>query len=172
MFIRSKLSSVYLYTHLLSYMIFILLTGCQRVDELAGIKKEIAELKQTSRHQAMVTAQNELQLPKPVVYQHLVSLVDDQSKSADKQTQLLQPLQAYSLSSYQFIGTLTRHKQTFGYLKAPNDIVYQVKRGDLLGTEYGQITDITSGQLSVLVDDKTKKPPKRQVITMQLREQQ
>lgn len=147
-------------------------SACQRSDQLASIKREMADLKKTSQHQAMVTAKSEFQLPQPVTYHRMVSATDTESKSADQRMQLLQPLQAYSINNYQFIGTLTRHQQTVAYLKAPNDIVYQVKRGDILGTESGEITDITSGQLSVLVNDTSKKPPRKRVITMQLREQQ
>ena len=67
-----------------------------------------------------------------------------------------EPLEAFPLESIQMLGTITQQKETFALVKAgPN--LYRVKKGNYMGTNFGVITAIDEGQISVkeLVQDST-----------------
>jgi type IV pilus assembly protein PilP len=65
-----------------------------------------------------------------------------------------EPLVAYPLESIQMVGTITQRRDTFGLVKAgPN--LYRVKVGNYMGQNFGVITSIDEGQISLkeLVQD-------------------
>jgi type IV pilus assembly protein PilP len=78
------------------------------------------------------------------------SLIEEQKKRPPE------PLEAFPLESIQMLGTITQQKETFALVKAgPN--LYRVKKGNYMGTNFGVITAIDEGQISVkeLVQDST-----------------
>lgn len=84
----------------------------------------------------------------------------------------INPLQAYPLSMLRFVGTVTIGKITTGYVKSPDNMVYQVKVGDLLGDNHGQVKNIYSDRIDVLEKQKqANNTEKEQVVTLQLKDQ-
>jgi len=78
------------------------------------------------------------------------------SKLAPDQNRPKEPLEAFPLESIQMLGTITQNKETFALVKAgPN--LYRVKKGNYMGQNFGVITQIDEGQISVkeLVQDST-----------------
>ena len=78
------------------------------------------------------------------------SLIEEQKKRPPE------PLEAFPLESIQMLGTITQNKDTFALVKAgPN--LYRVKKGNYMGQNFGVITAIDEGQISVkeLVQDST-----------------
>ncbi len=61
---------------------------------------------------------------------------------------LKEPLEAFPLESILMVGTLTQAKETFALVKAgPN--LYRVKKGNYMGQNFGHITSIDEGQISL-----------------------
>lgn len=59
-----------------------------------------------------------------------------------------EPLEAFPLESIEMVGTLTRHKETFGLVKAgPN--LYRVRKGNYMGQNFGVVIGIDEGQISL-----------------------
>ena len=78
------------------------------------------------------------------------ALIEEQKKRPPE------PLEAFPLESIQMLGTITQQKETFALVKAgPN--LYRVKKGNYMGQNFGVITTIDEGQISVkeLVQDST-----------------
>jgi len=78
------------------------------------------------------------------------ALIEEQKKRPPE------PLEAFPLESIQMLGTITQQKETFALVKAgPN--LYRVKKGNYMGQNFGVITAIDEGQISVkeLVQDST-----------------
>ena len=77
-----------------------------------------------------------------------------QSKLAEHEKRVKEPLEAFPLESIQMLGTITQDKETFALVKAgPN--LYRVKRGNYMGQNFGVITGIDEGgiKLKELVQD-------------------
>ena len=78
------------------------------------------------------------------------ALIEEQKKRPPE------PLEAFPLESIQMLGTITQDKETFALVKAgPN--LYRVRKGNYMGQNFGVITAIDEGQISVkeLVQDST-----------------
>ncbi len=60
-----------------------------------------------------------------------------------------EPLEAFSLDTMQLSGMIERGGEIWAIIKAPDSIVYWVKRGNYLGQNYGRITHITESKVDV-----------------------
>src|SRR3954453_318382 len=79
-----------------------------------------------------------------------------QSKLAEHEKRVKEPLEAFPLESIQMPGTITQLKETFALVKAgPN--LYRVRKGNYMGQNFGVITGIDEGQIKLkeLVQDGT-----------------
>jgi type IV pilus assembly protein PilP len=65
-----------------------------------------------------------------------------------------EPLEAFPLESIQMVGTITQSKETFGLVKAGQNL-YRVKTGNYMGQNFGVIVAINEGQIELkeLVQD-------------------
>jgi len=65
-----------------------------------------------------------------------------------------EPLEAFPLESIQMVGTITQAKETFGLVKAGQNL-YRVKAGNYMGQNFGVIVAINEGQIELkeLVQD-------------------
>jgi len=77
-----------------------------------------------------------------------------ESKLAEHEKRVKEPLEAFPLESIQMLGTITQNKETFALVKAgPN--LYRVKKGNYLGQNFGVITAIDEAAINLkeLVQD-------------------
>ncbi len=77
-----------------------------------------------------------------------------QSKIAEHEKRIKEPLEAFPLESIQMLGTITQEKETFALVKAgPN--LYRVRKGMYMGQNFGVITVIDEAQITLkeLVQD-------------------
>lgn len=65
-----------------------------------------------------------------------------------------EPLEAFPLESIQMVGSITQAKETFGLVKAGQNL-YRVKTGNYMGQNFGVIVAINEGQIELkeLVQD-------------------
>ena len=59
-----------------------------------------------------------------------------------------EPLEAYPLDSMSMVGSVSKQGQPFALLRVDN-LLYQVKRGDYLGQNYGRITRIDETEVAL-----------------------
>lgn len=81
-----------------------------------------------------------------------------------------EPLEAYPLDTMTMVGSLLKGKQLVGLVKVDN-LLYQVRPGNYLGQNYGRITGIDEGQITLreIVQDAAGEWIER-VATLQLQE--
>lgn len=60
-----------------------------------------------------------------------------------------EPLETFSLDTMKLAGMIERGGEIWAIIKAPDSIVYWVKRGNYLGQNYGKITHITESKVDV-----------------------
>ncbi len=59
-----------------------------------------------------------------------------------------EPLEAFPMESIQMVGTLSQNKDVFALVRAGANL-FRVKKGNYLGPNFGVITGIDEGQISV-----------------------
>lgn len=117
------------------------LCGCN--SEQSDLTTFVATAKQQVLAENKQTTQSIPVLPKPVTYQHAVAT---QSSS---QVMVGDPLKSYPVASYVFTGTLTQDNVISAYVLAPDKMVYQVKQGDTLGNQQGQVSSIQEDHIEI-----------------------
>jgi type IV pilus assembly protein PilP len=90
---------------------------------------------------------------------------------ATKGTTSTNPLQAYPLDMLRFVGTVTQNDQTIAFVSAPDNKIYQVKAGDILGDSHGEVVSIEPDRITLteLYTDNGNAALKR-VVNLQLKE--
>ena len=149
-----------------------LLTGCGSNRHIRDLKDYVDTLNKTSSSIPAHTAPH-YAAPTPVTFatnagrspfeEHAEAI-----KTATTAESLLHPLQGYALSGLKFKGTVTQGDATFAFILAPDDKLYQVKLGDIIGDHYGKIVNIYPDHLEVQekVSDRANQTTTR-IVTLQ-----
>lgn len=58
-------------------------------------------------------------------------------------------LEAFSLDTLKYVGTLEKDGHVWGLIQAPDQTVHRVKTGDHMGQNYGKITRITENRIDL-----------------------
>ena len=144
-----------------------LLAGCGG-EEHRDLKQELAQLTKDFRGQVPPLPQVKPYEPVPYTSEGQVDPFRSerievaqgsrhsagQSKLAEHEKRVKEPLEAFPLESIQMLGTITQEKETFGLVKAgPN--LYRVRKGNYMGQNFGVITGIDEAQIKLkeLVQD-------------------
>lgn len=146
---------------LLSAMLCLWLTACS-TDRVEDLRQYVAETKAKSRGAIepmpkiaafevyTYTSENRRE---PFSSQTLISPTAKKLSGADTiqldTTRRKEPLEAFSLDTLKLIGMIERSGEIWAIIKAPDAIVYWVKRGNYLGQNYGKIADITESKVDV-----------------------
>jgi type IV pilus assembly protein PilP len=77
------------------------------------------------------------------------------SKLAPDLTRRREPLEAYPLEALNMVGTLQMNKVTYALVRTPDKDLYQLRPGNHLGQNFGQITAINDNEIRLreLVQD-------------------
>ncbi|MBX3680554.1 MAG: pilus assembly protein PilP [Rhodocyclaceae bacterium] len=83
-----------------------------------------------------------------------------------------EPLEAFPLESLSFVGVIQRGKENLALVKA-GEALYQVRKGNYLGQDFGVVTGISGAEVSIkeLVEDMNGEWGER-VSTLHLQEQE
>ncbi len=81
------------------------------------------------------------------------------------------PLQAYPLDMLRFVGTVTQNGKTIAFISAPDNKIYQIKAGDIIGDHDSEVITIEADRISLMeqYSDNGSAAMKR-VVTLQLKE--
>ncbi len=125
-----------------------LLSACGENRQLKELKNYVAQVKKIASFNKKKDSMSQFQLPKPVHY----GASESESLAMKNKTPNgnANPLQAYPLKSYRFIGVITENNTTWAYIMTPDNMIYIAKEGDILGSSYGKIIKIDTNQIEVL----------------------
>jgi type IV pilus assembly protein PilO len=103
---------------------------------------------------SFVYTANKLRSPfQKTITQSVLSGSDSEiSKSAINNSEINQdrePLESYPLESLRLVGTVSVRGQRWGLVTANGEVVYHVKKGDVVGQLHGIITNITNNKIIV-----------------------
>ena len=60
-----------------------------------------------------------------------------------------EPLEAYSLETLKMVGILSRQGVVHAVIKTPDNTIYHVRKGNYVGQNFGLITQIRDGEVSL-----------------------
>lgn len=124
------------------------LVACDRQEKLKELHKHIAHLKETAstkKHTDLV-----IEAPTPATYQAATLRHPFEEGEVDhKKGGEAQPLVGYPLSMLRFMGTVWQNNEFFGFIQAPDNKIYTIKVGNLIGDQQGKVVNIYEDHLEV-----------------------
>jgi Tfp pilus assembly protein PilP len=161
-------SKHFIYFIILACTLF--LSACSDDARKRQLHRYIAQLKQMTAQKQNSNKTTIIQLPKPTIYQPGDNSGNANRNNFDKGL-VTNPLQTYSLKALQFVGTLTQDNRISAYVMTPDNMIYLVKDGDVIGDSYGKILKIDSEHIEIL-EKSTAADNKivEHVVTMELKD--
>lgn len=81
------------------------------------------------------------------------------------------PLQAYPLDMLRFVGTVTQNNSTIAFISAPDNKIYQIKAGDIIGDRDSEVVKIESDKISLMEPtSEGGSAALKRVVTLQLKD--
>jgi type IV pilus assembly protein PilP len=162
-------------------MVFILtmtLLGCSDSQKLNDLHQYIAKMKKAITKHPRKNILDDIQFPTPVQFQAAEKKRDpfeDEQASYGGTAELNNPLTSFPVKSFEFVGTITRNKQTWAIIKAPDNKIYQITIKDRIGNHYGRIVQIYPDNIKIEEELPTQEggvPGQgkiKQIVTLQLK---
>lgn len=137
----------------------ILLAGCSSdgLDDLrefvknahADKKPKVEPLPEIKMQETFVY--NAANLPDPFVASNFKQQVaKDGSGPRPDPNRRKEPLEDYPLDSLKMVGTLSRGKQSWAVIQAPDGTVHRTQVGDHMGQNFGMISKITEDKIDLI----------------------
>lgn len=157
------------------------LTGCDRNHSFKDLQTYIDQLRET----AVPRESDDPEMRKPSVEPESVKVESSTRKSpfdiveklaANKKNNRGEvmadnPLLTYPLDVLRFVGTVTQKGETVAIISTPDNKIYQVKSGDVLGDRNSAIVSIDSDRINLQEQySENGGQPMKRVITLQLKE--
>lgn len=153
----------------------ILLSSCDSKENHKDLKDYLTKLKQSATVNNKQGENTFLKLPALVTFNagNLREPFAEGKTQLDKKTDSKIPLQRYPLSMLKLMGVLSKNGIFYAYILAPDNIVYQVKIGDVIGDHYGKIEKISPNRLEISEQDtRNGKPGTGRIVNLQLKDEQ
>lgn len=155
-------------------LLVFLLAGCGKSNPYVDLQQYMDQVK--GRQAGMINDLHKLdvKLPTPVVYDGNMrrSPFEIEQVAGPAKLAITNPLQAYSLSMLRLLGTVTENGVTIAYVTTPDNMVYRVQVGDIIGDHYGKVINIQTGIVNVMELDSDKSNEGLQrVVSLKLRDQ-
>lgn len=134
---------------------------------MAELENYVAQLKTTVLEKSKSHTPPVLQLPKSVVFRGPGTGTAVRPEQADSQGN---PLLRYPIRSLQFVGTIVKNKHISAYIMTPDNKVYSVNLGDVIGDSYGKITKINNDHIEILEQTNKLGKPTERIVTLLLKD--
>lgn len=150
-------------------------TACGDNTRVKAVEASIESMKQTAQKTVRPVPEMNLQFPAATQYGSNSEVVKNEKLKAAGANAVegvpVNPIQAYPVNKYQFVGVVDEQGHLSAYLLAPDGQMYQVKEGDVIGDNYGKISKIDTDHLTVVETGKDQSNKvAQQSITLELKE--
>lgn len=159
-------------TFFLPLMLAFLLAGCNRSSPYPDLQAYMEQMKEQQAGIIKNLNKLDVKLPSPVVYDGNLRrspFESGQVMGAAKPV-TTNPLQAYSLNMLRLLGTVTEKGATVAYVTTPDNMVYRIQVGDIIGDHHGKVINIQSGSVNVMeLDTDNPNEQMQRVVSLKLR---
>lgn len=158
---------------LIALFVSFFLVCCSKGEKFKDLESYIKQLEQTTTGK------------KPVTSKALITLAPSQYQKASTRNPFAEaivahsgadasdhPLKRFQLNLFRFVGTVTKNNQIYAYVIAPDNKVYEVKKGDTIGDHNGRIVNVSPNKLEIIeqFNDEDRSGTER-IITLQLKDE-
>lgn len=157
---------------ILVIMLTLPLSACDGDSRYKDLQEYIKHLKEADSAKKNVNVLANLKLPVPVTYQASnMRSPFEETMTTSTIKKGSSPLQSYPLTMLRFVGTVTRSNVVFAFILAPDNMVYEVKQGDIIGDNYGKVISINMDKMNIMEQSSENgKKEVQRVITLQPKE--
>jgi Tfp pilus assembly protein PilP len=162
-----KINKILLFIVGIFVIAIVCLNACSSGDKFHSLRAKLAKIKLAREKSSHKYSLVEVRIPTPVTYGY------DATQMGNKAAvnKLGAPLQAVPLSQLKFIGTITEDNELLAYIATPDGNTYSVKKGDMIGDQYGRIVNIDSTKIEVTEKELAKgNKVVEKIVVMQLKE--
>ncbi|MFW2372793.1 MAG: pilus assembly protein PilP [Gammaproteobacteria bacterium] len=142
-----------------SLSITLLISGCSQdttdleefiVQTRAKHLGSVQPLPQFKPYQNFIYSASDLRDP----FEAAFEVDEDESAATDSlrpnTDRIKEPLENFPLDTLRMVGILEQHKQVWGLIKDPQNLVHRVQVGNFAGQNEGQITSVTENQIDFI----------------------
>jgi Tfp pilus assembly protein PilP len=149
-----------------------LLSACDSDRHIHDLKKYVDDTQISAAKSQTISAAAQLHFPTPATYTANGARSPFEESSANLTISQSHPLQSYPLANLKFKGTVTQGKSILAFILAPDNKLYQVTIGDIIGDHYGKITNIYQNHIEIeeQVTDNASQTTSTRLVTLQLKE--
>lgn len=126
----------------------ILLSACGNDKNDQSVKTVIANAEVQAMKKQVKTIED-IELPKPVFYQSKKSVSRVPKRQDNGSIVPVNPLTAYPLREYKFVGVIVKDNQISAYLLSPDGTLYVANAGDEIGSELSKVVSIMPSELKI-----------------------
>lgn len=151
-----------------------LLAACDNNEQYKNLQSYIDHLKQSVIKNNKSDSSMNIPFPEPSTYRGdaLRPPFEDSQLFSAKSSVQLNPLLTYPLIMLRLLGTVTQDNASIAFILAPDNKMYQVKIGDLIGDHKGKIVNIRTNRVDVMEHDtENGKPGSQRIDTLKLKEE-
>lgn len=151
----------------------LLLSACDQDRKVRDLKNYVSELRDASSPDKNKQKVKVPSLPKPAIYQAKNLRIPFQSASlstADNKA-ISNPLQRYPLSMLRLVGLVLQHGAPLAYIMMPDNKLYTIRVGDMIGDRDGKVTRIDSDHIEVIEKNSDESvEAKEKIVILQLKD--
>ena len=138
-------------------IIAIALSGCQKKDSLDELKQEMVTIK--NKMMAQSAPLPKLEKVQPVSYQssHLSSPFVLRRLASTDDRALQAPLRQFSLAELKYLGMMSHYRSDWAVIATPDQRVYRVSVGDVIGQEGASVITIQTDKVLVKIPNRDGK---------------
>lgn len=156
----------------LTIVITLTLTGCGNRKALKQVQAYVEQTRQAAMQPKKSSILKDLVPPTPVTFTATNARSPFVIGVTTNPFESVHPLQSYPVSALRFKGTVTQEDNTWAFVLAPDNKLYQLKLGDKIGDHYGKIIKISPSSLEI--EEQTDQvvhigKPNTRIVTMQLK---
>ena len=150
------------------------LTGCDNSRSFRDLKIYVDHINQTAADPPKTKAGASQSQPVPAIFHagQLRSPFENSTLAGQGKPASNNPLQLYPITMLRFVGVIEQDKIDYGFILTPDNKVYPVKQGDLIGDHYGKVVSITQQKINVMEENASNGgSPIQRIITLQLKDE-
>lgn len=150
-----------------------MLASCDGSKPFKDIQEQIDKLKQAEVKTESKAAINKEAAPESAKYdaEKRRSPFEVMEAAPSKGKVSSNPLQAYPLDMLRFVGTVTQNNNTIAFVAAPDNKIYQIKTGDMIGDHDSEVIKIEADRISLMEQySENGNAAMKRVVTLQLKE--
>lgn len=172
---KTKKSNLKVAYYILPWCLVWFLFACSSQDPANKIDKYVAKLKKDIAVKKTKIPVKIVDLTPPKPFKFDAKLIREPFKGAEEITPkkgnaASNPLQVYPVTMLRFKGTLFENGRASAYVVTPDNKLYQVTLGDLVGDHNGRVTSIKDEQIEVTEPDSSGKATLQNVVVLKLKD--